>query len=143
MNDVVDNEVVKNAKLNTLKTKVNSLEKKTRNATTLIHINQHITDKKKFREKNSKYWYKILDTSGLVTTTVSNTKISEVENKISYTRSLVTTTVWNTKISEVENKIPSASGLVKKTDYDAKIKELRENISLMLVIINLQVTYLM
>ena len=126
MSDVVDNEVVKNTKLNTPKTKVNSLEKKTPNATTLIHINQHNTDKKKIREKNWRYWYKILDTRGLVTTTVLNTKISEVENKISYISSLVTTTVWNTKISEVENKIPSVSGLVKKTDYDAKIKELRE-----------------
>ena len=27
----------------------------------------------------------------------------------------------NTKIGEVENKISSASGLVKKSDYDAKI----------------------
>ena len=37
--------------------------------------------------------------------TVSNTKISEVENKIPNTSNLVTTTVLNTKISEVENKI--------------------------------------
>ena len=72
-----------------------------------------------------------------------NTKISKVENKIPDASGLVTTIVLNTKISGVENKIPSVSGLVKKTDYDAKIKELRENISLMLVIINLQVTYLM
>ena len=65
---------------------------------------------------------KIPDTSGLVTTTVLNTKISEVENKILDTSRLVTTTVLNTKISEVENKIPSVNDLVKKTDYDAKIK---------------------
>ena len=42
----------------------------------------------------------------LVTTTVLNTKIREVENKIPHTSSLVTTTVLNTKINEVENKIP-------------------------------------
>ena len=41
--------------------------------------------------------------SGLVTTTVLNTKISEVENKILDTNSLIT--ALNTKISEVENKI--------------------------------------
>ena len=46
---------------------------------------------------------KIPDTSGLVTTTVKNTKISEVENKIPNTSSLVSTTVFNT-FSEVENK---------------------------------------
>ena len=48
---------------------------------------------------------KIPDTSGLVTTTVLNTKISEVENKIPNISSLVTTTVLSTKISGVENKI--------------------------------------
>ena len=48
---------------------------------------------------------KIPDVSSLVTTTVLNTKISEVENKILNTSSLVTTTVLNTKIGEVDNKI--------------------------------------
>ena len=36
----------------------------------------------------------------LVTTTVLNTKINEVENKIPNTSNLVTTTILNTKISE-------------------------------------------
>ena len=39
------------------------------------------------------------DTSGLVTTTVLNTKNSKVQNKIPNTCSLVTTTVLNTKVS--------------------------------------------
>ena len=38
--DVVDNEVVKKAEFNTLKTKVNNFEKKIPGATILIHINQ-------------------------------------------------------------------------------------------------------
>ena len=46
------------------------------------------------------------DTSGLVTTTLVNTKIGEAKNKIPDTSCLVTTTVFNTKIGEVENKIP-------------------------------------
>ena len=41
-----------------------------------------------------------------MTTTVLNTRISEVENKMPNTSNLVTTTVLNTKISEVENKSP-------------------------------------
>ena len=41
-----------------------------------------------------------------MTTTVLNTKISEVENKIPDTNGLVTTTVFNTKIKEVESNIP-------------------------------------
>ena len=46
LSDLTDNEVDKNTKLNTLKTKVNNLEKKITEATTLIHINQYNTDKK-------------------------------------------------------------------------------------------------
>ena len=45
LSDVVANEVVKNTKFNTLKAKVNSLEKKIPDATTLIHIIQYNTDK--------------------------------------------------------------------------------------------------
>ena len=40
LSNVVENEVVKNRKFNTLKTKVTNLEKKSPDATTLIHINQ-------------------------------------------------------------------------------------------------------
>ena len=59
-----------------------------------------------------------------MTTTVLNTKISEVKNKIPDTSGLVT--VLNMEISEVENGIPSVNGLVKKTDYDTKIKDIEE-----------------
>ena len=38
--EVVDNEVAKNRKFNTLKTKANDLGKKVPNVTTSIHINQ-------------------------------------------------------------------------------------------------------
>ena len=50
---------------------------------------------------------KIPDTSGLVTTFILNTKISEVENKIQNIISLVPATVLNANISEFENKIPN------------------------------------
>ena len=94
LSDAVDNEVLKNTKFNTLKTKVNNLGKKISDATTFIHINQYNTDKQNL-EKN---------TRGLVTTTVFNTKISEVENKLPNTSSLVTTTTLNAKISKAEIK---------------------------------------
>ena len=51
LSDVVDNEAVKNTKFNTLHAKVNSIEKKIPDATTLIHINQYNTDKQNFWEK--------------------------------------------------------------------------------------------
>ena len=56
-----------------------------------------------------------------MTTTVLNTEISEVENKVSDTSGLVTTTALNTKIGEVEKKKPDVSGLVKKLDFNTKI----------------------
>ena len=51
LSDLVDNEVIKNPKFNTLKTKVNNLENKILNATTLIHINQYKIDKQNLKKK--------------------------------------------------------------------------------------------
>ena len=51
LSDLVAKELVKNTKFNTLKTKVNNLEKKRPDAATLIQINQYNTDKR-IREKN-------------------------------------------------------------------------------------------
>ena len=51
LNDVVDNEVVKNTNINTLKTKGNSLEKKILDATTSIHINKYNTEKQNLEKK--------------------------------------------------------------------------------------------
>ena len=45
------NEVVENTKFNTLKTKVNKLDKKISDATTLIQINQYITEKQNLEKK--------------------------------------------------------------------------------------------
>ena len=52
LSDVVPKEVVKNTKFNKLKIKVNSLEKKIPDATTLIHINQYKTDKQNLEKNN-------------------------------------------------------------------------------------------
>ena len=50
-NDLVDYEVVKNTKFNTLKTKVNNLKKKNLDAATLIQINQCNTYKQNLEKK--------------------------------------------------------------------------------------------
>ena len=52
LSDAVDNEVVKNRKFKTPKTKVNTLEKQIPDATTLIYINQYNTDKQNLEKKN-------------------------------------------------------------------------------------------
>ena len=51
LSDAADNEVFKNTKINTIKTKVNNLEKKIPDATTLIHINQYNIDKQNLEKK--------------------------------------------------------------------------------------------
>ena len=51
LTDVLDNEVVKNKKINTLKTKVNNLGKKIPDTTNLIHRNQYNTDKQNLERK--------------------------------------------------------------------------------------------
>ena len=71
---------------------------------------------------------KILNTSGFVTTTVLNTKISEVENKIPSTSNLVTTPFLNTKISEVENKTRNTSNLVTIAVLNTRIREVENKI---------------
>ena len=55
---------------------------------------------------------------------------------------LVITAVPNTKIGEVENNLPGLSGLVKKIHHDTKVSESTENTLILLIIINLRVTYL-
>ena len=45
LSDVVGNEVDKDTKFNTLKTKVNNLDTKVPDTTTLVHINQYNIDK--------------------------------------------------------------------------------------------------
>ena len=58
-----------------------------------------------------------------MTTTVLNTKISEVENKILYTSSLVSTNVLNTKMSEIENKVPDNSKYITTQELNKKTSE--------------------
>ena len=53
--DVVDKEVVKNTKFSTLKTKVNNLEKKISDSTTLVRINQYNTEKQNLGKNNWKW----------------------------------------------------------------------------------------
>ena len=64
LSDVEVNEVVKNTKFDKLKTKVNNLEKKIPDATTIIHINQYNTNKqnleKKIGDVNEKYQIRVV-----------------------------------------------------------------------------------
>ena len=102
LSDAVSKEVLKNTKFITLYTKVNNLENKIPDVSTLIHTKHRET---KFGEQIEEGKKKIPDISGLVTTVVLNTKIVVVENKIPGISGLMTTAVLYTKIGEAENKI--------------------------------------
>ena len=94
-------------KINTLKTKENKLDKKIE------------------RKKLEILIKKIPDVSGLVTTTVLNTKISEVKNKIPIVSDLVKKTNYDSKILEMDGKYITTSDYDKfKSDIlDAEIKQ--------------------
>ena len=113
LSDVLSKEVVNKIVCNKLNTKVNNLENKIPNATSLIHLNQCNTYKqnleKKMMIKKLDVDKETSDVSGLVIITVLNTKIVEVENRIRDVTGLETISVLNTKIGEVENKIPDHS----------------------------------
>ena len=55
----------------------------------------------------------------MVKKTDFNTKVTEIEGKISDVTSLVT----KSALTVVENKIPDVSSLVKKTDFNTKVME--------------------
>ena len=114
---LVDSEVIKNTKFNTLQTKVNSLEKTIPDATTLIHIDQYNADKQNLEQK-LEMLNKKTDTRCVVIATILNTKISKVENKIPDTSSLVTTTILNTKISDIENKISNHDKYITTPEFN-------------------------
>ena len=97
----MDNEIVKNTKLTTLKTKVNKLDEKISNAFTLTHIIQYNTDNQNLKEN-----------------------IGDVDKKIPHVIGLVITNFPKTKIKEDDNKILDLKGLFNKRDYDAKISEI-------------------
>ena len=65
------------------------------NTTTLIHISQYNRNKLNIEKKIGDVDKKIPNTGGLVTKTVLNTEISEVESKRSDTTNLMSTTVLN------------------------------------------------
>ena len=118
LSDVVDNEFLKNTKLNTLKIKVNNLESKIPDTTTLPQISQTNTGQQNLEKNIGDVDKKLPDTSRLVTTTVLNTKISEIENTIPDTSNLGTAHVSGSRLGIKFDKNPLA---IEKYNYLTKI----------------------
>ena len=79
LSDVVDKEVIKNTKFNTLKTTVNNLDTKTSDASTLIHINHYKTDKQNLERKSGDVYKKNSRYKWFSNSNVLNTTINENE----------------------------------------------------------------
>ena len=114
--NVVKNDVVKKTWLQSkLVAKVNNID-----TSDFVLKIKYQTDKTKLENK-------ILDTSCLVKKRDynKNTKITEIEGRISDASNLATKTALTT----VETKIPSVSNLVKKTDYNTKVTEIENKLN--------------
>ena len=68
---------------------------------------------------------KIPDISNLIKKTDFNSKVIEIEGKIPSLTVLAT----NSELSAVENKIPDVTSLVKKTNLDAELKKISDRIT--------------
>ena len=107
----MSNEVVKNMKSNILNTKVNNLDKKLSNASTLIQINQCNTGKQNLAKK-----------------------IGDVDKEILGARGLVNN---DAKILEIKGKYINTSDYIKFTSdiHDAKIKQNRISQQILILLI--------
>ena len=72
----------------------------------------------------------MLDTTGLVTRTVLNTKISEVENKIPDNSKYVTTDDFNKLTAEYFAARLKQADSVNKTDFDDELTSFNKRITL-------------
>ena len=81
--------------------------------------NKYDKDGSDFEDKINKLGKKIPDVSGLVKKTDFNTKVTEIEDKISSITGLDT----NSELTAVENKILDISGLVKNNTSELVISK--------------------
>ena len=76
-----------------------------------------------FNTKVTEIEGKISDVSSLAT----KSALTVAENKIPDVSSLVKKTDFNTKVTEIEGRIPDVSSLVKKTDYAPEISSIKND----------------
>ena len=157
LSDVVKNDVAEKAVYEKLAAKVNNIDAsdfvlKTKYQTDKKELEKKIPDLTDFPKKMklSKLENKIPDVSSLAT----KTRLTAVEKKIPSVNSLVTKTDSDTKISEIEKKLtdhnhdkyittpefntlsvdvfnvrPVQENIITKTDFDAKLSSLNKNIT--------------
>ena len=117
LSTVVKNDVVKKTEYDKLVAKVNNID-----STGFVKKTKYEKDGS---DKINNLDKKIPDVSGLFKKTDFNSKICEIEGKITSISGLAT----NSELTAAENKIPDVNGLIKKTDYGTKISEIERKIT--------------
>ena len=146
LSNVVKNDVVKKTTYNTLKNKVDAID-----TSKFVSRTKFTTDTYALDDKIDKIEKKILDISGLATTSsvtrliteqeeytdevnkkipdisglASKTALTAVENKIPDVSGLATASA----LTAVENKIHDITSLITKTDFDAKLKNISDRVT--------------
>ena len=132
LSNVVRNEVVKKTEYNKLVNKVNNIDTsgfllKTKYAADNLELEKKIPDISNLATKTalSTVENKITDTSNLVRKTDYNTKITEIEKKITDHNhdKYITTPEFNTLATNFFNARIAQANLVTKTDFDNKLSD--------------------
>ena len=130
-------DVVKKTEYNSLKAKADNIDttnffKKTKYEADGVDLENKISDVKTIIEKGSGVASKddldaaknkIPNVSGFLLTSVFNSEITEVENKIPDIKNLAS----QTELTAVENKIPDTSNVVTKTDYVTEVSKIKND----------------
>ena len=131
----VQEDFTKKADFNTLKTKVDGIDttkfiSKTNYDTAVDDLKLEVPDISALLQ-TSTFNSKITEIEGKITTAESKipdisglatkTQLKTVENKIPYISNLIDKTKLDNKVKEIESKIPDVSGFVKKADYATEI----------------------
>ena len=132
LSNVVRNEVVKKTEYNKLVNKVNNIDTsgfllKTKYAADNLELEKKIPDISNLATKTalSTVENKITDTSNLVRKTDYNTKITEIEKKITDLNhdKYITTPEFNSLATNFFNARIAQANLVTKTDFDNKLSD--------------------
>ena len=115
---MVKNDVIKKTEYDKLVAKVNSIDN-----TNFVSMTKYEKDGSDFEDKIDTIDKKNLILLIWLKKTDFNTKVTEIEGKISDVSSLAT----KSALTVVENKIPDVSSLVKETDRNTKVSEIEVN----------------
>ena len=108
----------------TTKASINNLKTKVHK----IHLTKYVL-KSKYNSKIGNLELKITDVSGLLQVSSFNSKVNELDNKIKTAESKpnISNLATRSSLKTVENKIPDVNGFVKLTDYSTEVTSIKNN----------------